>query len=161
MSQVTDLVIHCPPMAVRNTSWWNPFAARLTDYLTCLGELTLPDGHRANFRINFPPCYVRRVAAGRWLVDAVRASGQIEMVARRLLYIDFPAEPVLRDGSNMVAQPVDSVGGLLTGMSWGDARLKATLPMAVGRPVGFGMRTYVVDAVEVHGTAEWVGLGGG
>lgn len=159
----TQLTIKCPPMAVRNTSWWNPLADRITDELACPSQVVLPDGSTVDFTHVFPQCYVRRLSAGKWMVDAV-VSKSNSSIGPFILFpslaegvncsISWPQEPVDRDGKNMLARAIDSMEGTIT-VTGKTGKVKAHMPQSVGRPVGMGMYVFVVDAVTITGTVEW------
>lgn len=153
------LSIPCPQMPVRNTGWW-PWSLRQTDALLCPDcTVQLPDGSSLPFATYWPQCYVRQQSAGLWQVDPVKCVGRFPGEGYGL-WISFPVEPVVRQGSLMMAQPVDSLAGRITipdgqgGQIIGD--VSAKLPLAAGRPQPpFGLWEFIVDAVVVEGIVTW------
>lgn len=145
------LTINCPPMGVTNCGhWWEFWADRITDNLICRGSI---EGV-AHLTITFPPCLVKR-QSGQWMVETVLAYGELDTGER--LQIRYPEEPVLRDGLDMVAQPVDSVDASSFVQLPGGrkAQIKSTLPLARSKPVGLGLTRFIVEAVTLPGTVDW------
>ena len=145
------LTIHCPEMAVRNTGYfWQLTADRLTDELECRGEIEQGFGW---FTITFPPCRVKYISPGRWMVDAVVARGYLD--SGEYIAIAFPEEPVVRRLDKLVALRVPSIREQsFVALRDGRRYIETELPDAEATPVGFGMRTYIVEAVTIEGTVE-------
>lgn len=144
------LTIQCPEMAVRNTGYfWELIADRLTDNLECRGAI---DG--MGLTITFPPCRVRYIRPGRWMVDAVVARGYLD--SGEYIQIGFPEEPVVRQFDyKLTALKVPSIrehSFVVT--ADGRRYIESELPEADATPVGFGMRTYIVEAVTIEGEVE-------
>jgi hypothetical protein len=170
-----SLVIHCPPMPVKNTSWWgNPFADRMTDNLLCTTETKDINGNVVSLQVVFPPCRVRRVT-DQGIITAVKKQYNLTDVDIRALWmvdpvvaispdgadtfvrISFGAEPCYRrpDGI-MVVLPVDSYDGIIRLKDGRQGLAASTLPDTFGRPAGlFGLWQYVVDAVDMPGEVTW------
>ena len=151
------LTINCPPMPVNNTGW-TPWSDRLAEELPCEGKirigeriiklLTKTDDPERYFR--FPEALIRRVRRGLWMVEPVVAFGWTEQ--GKLIEIHYPEEPIKREGVNMVAQPVDNlVSHSFVGIDGKRYPVAAGLPLAVGRPVGFGLFQFIVEAVTIEG----------
>lgn len=148
---IRPLIINCPPMGVSATGhWWEIWADRVTDNLVCRGSI---EGV-AHLTITFPPCLVKK-EWGRWMVESVLAYGLLDTGER--LQIRYPAEPVLRDGLDMVAQPVSSVDAESYVQLPGgrQAQIRSRLPLARSTPVGLGLTRFIVEAVTLPGTVEW------
>lgn len=148
---IRQLIINCPPMGVSSCGpWWKFWADRITDNLVCRGSI---EGV-AHLTITFPPCLVKRKTDG-WMVETVLAYGALDTGER--FQIRYPEEPVLRDGLDMVAQPVGSVDASSFVQLPGGrkAPIKSQLPLARSKPVGLGLTQYTVEAVTVMGTVDW------
>ncbi len=145
-----NLLIHCPEMAVRNTGYfWQLTAERLTDELECRGAI---EG-LGPLTITFPPCRVKYISPGKWMVDAVIARGSLD--SGQYIQIGFPEEPVVRRLDKLVALRVPSIreqSYLVTDN--GRRYIECELPEAEATPVGLGMRAYIVEAVTIEGEVE-------
>lgn len=154
-----SLTIHCPEMGVTNTGyWWQTFTDRITDRLECRGEI---EGI-CSLTIVFPQCKVYNIKPGEWRVEQVQATGKLD--SGDYIQILYPPEQVLRKGNYLYAQEVDSIDyyphSLVMSSCVIDENgkrylVKSKLPLAQSRPVGIGLRKYIVEAVILPGTVDW------
>src|SRR5262245_29090259 len=141
---VGQIKIVCPPMLVRNTGWL-PTSDRLAQSLKCSWSAVLW-GQTWTGEITFAETRIRWQSPGRWLADPVVAEGPG-------IRIEYDAEPIIRKGRLMEAQPIDNV----LQASWvevGGKRfyVRAPLPSALADPGPlFGLFSYTVRQVEIDG----------
>jgi hypothetical protein len=151
---MSNIIVNCPAMPVISTSkFLNPFADREAQEIDCPSTLVLPDGSILPFIFIFPRCLVKFQSVGKWLVDPITAAGIVQ--TKGWISVDFPAEPIVRCGFNMIAQPITSTKGRVQLEDGTFGLVEMTLPLAVGRPVGLGLKKFIVDAVTVTGTVSW------
>ena len=145
--------IHCPEMPVLNTGW-GIWSDREAQELPCTGHLVV-DGRWIDLvDFKFPKCKVTNIAWGEWLVDEVTASGRLSDGGT--ISIEYPPEPVVRKGRNMVALAIPNIGSKVVLGNGLEGRVKAPLPEAIGRPEGwFGLKKFIVDAVDIKGTVSF------
>lgn len=168
------LTIRCPPMTVRNTSRWNPWADREAEELVCDVDTFDRDGRPLAFKIVFPPVRIRRATdpeiiadvvqryalastpSAVWMVDSVLAENPPDQEVQASVF--YPPEPTVRgpliQGGLIAVLPVNSISGFVTWQGR-SGRVQSTLPRTTGRPVGWGLRAYVVDACTCEGTVDW------
>ncbi len=152
-----NLTIFCPPMGVVNTGyWWQVFADRVTDELVCRGQI---DGGGPGLTITFPPCVVRNVQPGRWMVDPVVAKGKLD--TGEYLQISYPEEPVIRQGKYLYAQEVESIAeDSYVLCAEFRAQVWSKLPLAKSSPVGLGLKKFIVEAVTLPGPNDPITISG-
>lgn len=151
---VGTIRIDCPAMAVNNTSRFpRAFTDRRAVTLYCTGLIQFPDVTFAlSPDFNFMSCLVRFMEIGRWMVDPVAAFGRHSGGGR--IWLSYPEEPVFREGSLMVAQPIPNIYD----ESWMElpggkiAKVRCGLPRAAGEPqgiFGLGAYQYLVEPVTL------------
>lgn len=144
-------------MAVRNTGW-TATSDRLTDELTAPFEAGLPSGAILRGTVYFPPCAVKFVRPGVWSVAAFRAwiFGEDGV---QIGFIDYPREPIHRQGRLMIAEEVTSVYGAITLASDLGGIVTSTLAEIPADPFplwrGGALAGYVVRPVVCPGSVEW------
>lgn len=152
------LTIWCPEMGVTNTGyWWQTTADRITDNLPCKGLI----GDEIPFDITFPPCIVKFISKGHWIVEQVVATGKL--YSGQKLQITYPPELVHRQGLYLYAEEVgsidrDATGRLVSYLEMANGALmpiESTLPLAKSSPVGLGLKKYIVEAVVLPGSVMW------
>lgn len=170
------LTIKCPPMEVKNLSWFgNPYADREAQQITCDVLTTGPDGQALRFEIIFPKCKIWRdtslldrqviariyslasVPSAVWMVEPVTAFSPGNQAIR--IGVNYPQEPTVRaslfEGGNIDVLPVASLSGKVVLPDGRQGSVTSTLPRTTGRPVGLGLLKYIVDAVACEGEVDW------
>ena len=161
------LSIWCPEMPVVSTNKWLPFADREAQELKCRGVFCEvgPSPIRLEFFITFPKTPVTKNWSERmtlpdgtevtpaWIVGETVAVGDFANGGH--IRIRYEREAIIRQGRNMVAQPANGLGSFMLADGT-EGVIESRLPVAVGRPSGFGWwNDFVVDPVKVNGT--WKG----
>ena len=143
--EIATIIIDCPAMPVMATGLGKP---RLTDELVATGKITYADKTFDNISITFPPCYVRRTGLGRFMVDALVASGTIGTTGSILL--NLPPEPVSRRGFVLLAHEILSQGNISTDKH-GKGPASVIFPDVPSRRIGIG--AFLVAPVRAYGKA--------
>ncbi len=146
---VGNIQIFCPPMLCWNTGLLITSPRRAVE-LPCKWTAVVKDVGATKMytgMVTFASCLIRFQSPGRWLVNPVLAE-------RPGISLSYPAEPVVRQGSLMLAKAVDNIVPqswieLAGKRYWVYAPLKDTL---ADPGILWGMFSFTVRATRIDGT---------